>query len=166
MKNFFYDALDQWNKLPISIRNQNIAPKQFKLSLVKHGNYSNTLKLAYFFGNRRYEYIFNRIDLDLSGLNSNLFRHNLIDDPGCVCGNANETTYHYLFDCQEFNIERTDLLIAVNNVPDLSIHRNSKQLMKMIIDMFYLPPSPSSSIVAQSIQMFIEKTKRFDTYFC
>ena len=165
IKNFFYSALDMWNKLPLHIRNQMITPKQFKLNLVKQGNHSNTLKLTYYFGNRRLEYIFNRIVLDLSSLNAHLFRHNLIDDPACSCGSPNENTYHYLLDCDIFDLERNDLLAVLDNLPNITLptERNSRQRMQEIFELFFLPPSPSSYVAAHAIQQYIEVTERFDS---
>ena len=44
-----------------------------------------------------------------SMLKADLFKNGLIESPGCACGAANEDTFHYLFECQNFRVERDRL---------------------------------------------------------
>ena len=62
-----------------------------------------------------------RLRTNCSILNEHLFSKNIIRDPYCACG-AIESTKHFFFECQRYNLIRTMMLtnLARNCVPNVS----------------------------------------------
>ena len=162
-KNFFYSALDLWNKLPRELRNQNVSSSLFKNRLVAHFGCIIKFQCNYFFGNRRAECILNRFLLDFSGLNADLFRHNIVQSPDCGCGTSSETLQHFLLECPNYVQERNTLLPILLNIPDLPnpVIVSKKIYLRNIFDLLNQTPIPSSNTIALAIQNYIVNTERF-----
>ena len=90
---FFPSSIKLWNNLPLEIRS---APtvSSFKKSLI---NDVNLLKPSryYSYGCRVLNVLHTRLKHRSSNLNADLFRVNLINDPGCVCGWVIEDAIHF-----------------------------------------------------------------------
>ncbi len=159
---FFYSAADLWNKLPIDIRNKNISPERFKKLLFTQTNYPTRSKLIFFLGNRYNECIFNRFLANLTNLNSDLFRHNIVNDPSCSCGHPYETPIHFLLECGNYAQQRITLLNGLTPIPELAnipIHE-TKKLYKRIFDLLLDDNLELSLRIAEQIQLYISEAGR------
>ena len=60
--------------------------------------------------------------LQLCNLNYYLYQKGCIDSPLCRCGHGPETTEHYFFNCDLYNLLRIELLSQISNaVPNMNI---------------------------------------------
>lgn len=105
---FFPSAIIAWNLLPIDIRNSfsfnNFKSKVYRL--LSAGKRSKLFEV----GHRYASVLHTRLRLKNSTLNFDLFLHNCIPSPACVCGYYRETSKHYLLHCPRFNVHRARLL--------------------------------------------------------
>ena len=67
------------------------------------------LPLYYLDGKRIGQIYHSQLRIDCSSLNHHLFSKNIIYSPLCICGRQ-ETTKHYLFDCNRFNNLRQEIM--------------------------------------------------------
>ena len=125
----------------------------FKKSLI---NYVNLLKPPryYLYGRRVLNVLHTRLRHRSSNLNVDLFRVNLINDPGCVCGWAIEDAIHFFLECSLYVEAREQL---TNNLQFLDSLINIETLL-------FGDDSLSEEQNAQifkSVQLYIKQTKRF-----
>ena len=78
-RSFLPTVIEEWNKLPIEIRDQNSIPC-FKNYLNRNKPTPNRL---YFIGERKLQVIHTRIRYKCSSLNHDLFRKSIVDSPRC-----------------------------------------------------------------------------------
>ena len=80
-------------------------------------NVSNSLGLTYL----------TRLRVGLSHLREHKFHHNFRDslNPTCNCGNAIESTKHYLLHCSNFKNQRQSQNVRIVNPNRLSISKNA-----------------------------------------
>jgi hypothetical protein len=113
-KSFFPQTINDWNLLPLNIREiatihtfketlkKSAGPKPNKL--YHHNNNTAAINLA-------------RIRLGLSGLSAQRFEYNHIQDPKCLsCGAATETPIHYLLLCPTYQGPRQTFIQEVCEV--------------------------------------------------
>ena len=162
--NFFFDAITSWNKLPAAIRCLTGTPKCLKTAIYKFKNCPIKLSLRYFYGDRRLEMLFNRLLLSFTTLKADLFRHNIVPDPQCDCGEANETPHHYLFECSYYTRARQKLIRNLRQIPDL-INLPFNQFRKCYTKLiqYMHTNTDSSDIAVNHVQTFIQETNRFDS---
>ena len=68
----------------------------------------------YYEGNRLQQIFHCRLRANNADLNANLFTRNLAMSPNCTCG-AEETTDHYLLECQNYKDERAAMIIDISH---------------------------------------------------
>ena len=73
------------------------------------------LPLFYLDGKRIGQIYYSRLRIDCSSLNHHLFSKNIIDSPLCICGRQ-ETTKHYLFDCNRFNNLSQEIMQSISQL--------------------------------------------------
>ena len=90
-KSFLPAVIEEWNELPIEIRNDSLSC--FKYYLNRDKPSPNKL---YFIGERNLQVIHTQIRNKCSSINNHLFLKNIIDSPLCTCGGI-ETSEHFFF---------------------------------------------------------------------
>ena len=102
---FFPSVIRLWNDLPPATRDAEFLD-EFKSKLNRDKPKVNPL---FYIGSRKVAVLHARLRMKCSMLKADLFKNGLIESPGCACGAANEDTFHYLFECQNFRVERDRL---------------------------------------------------------
>ncbi len=106
---FLPSVVREFNSLPLDIqRADSVASFKRMLS-------PNTINVPkhFLFGERKSQVLLTRLRTRCSSLSHDLFSKNIIDSPNCACGQV-ETTYHYFFQCRNFNLIRPLLLNDVS----------------------------------------------------
>ena len=68
-------------------------------------------------GNRHCDVLMARLRNGVAGVNSYLFRLNLVDSPNCIyCVGIEETIQHYILDCPRHVIERNNLFFKLTEI--------------------------------------------------
>jgi hypothetical protein len=67
-------------------------------------------------GDRKTNIIHTKLRHRCSGLNADLYRVNLKNDPRCVCGHLFEDAIHFFLDCPLYQHDRTSLFNYFNNI--------------------------------------------------
>jgi hypothetical protein len=75
----------------------------------------------YNIGDRKTIIIHTKLRHRCSGLNADLYRVNLKDDPRCVCGHLLEDAIHFFLECPLYQHDRTSLFNYFNNIAPISI---------------------------------------------
>ena len=103
-----------------------------------------------------------------SKLNCDLFRHNLVEDPGCLCGSPVENAIHFLLECPLYSSIRTDLHDAIHGIfgrPNLDLYdlqnRDKIEICNLLICGNDDLTLENNVIIAHSTQTFIIKSGRF-----
>lgn len=112
-KSFFPSGIKEWNMIPIDIRESgNLSIFKDKLNL----HFLSPPKTSWFgVGERYYNVHHTRLRLGCSKLNAHLhYNLHVEDDPSCRCGHGIEDTYHYLFTCPLYAIQRVAMLEAIS----------------------------------------------------
>ena len=95
-----------------------------------------------------------RMRMGCSKLHSDLcFKLHVIENPSCTCGYPDESVYHFLFDCpnyQEFRVKTFDSIPADINI-------TLQVLLYGDINMGY----EQNIAVFKAVQLYIEQTRRF-----
>ena len=96
---------------------QKTNPRIYKPQPNSISNVSNSLGLTYL----------TRLRVGLSHLREHKFHHNFRDslNPTCNCGNAIESTKHYLLHCSNFKNQRQSQNVRIVNPNRLSISKNA-----------------------------------------
>ena len=108
-----------------------------------------------------------RLRLNNSKLNSDLFRHNLADDPSCSCGFPVENTVHYFLECPLYNTIRIKLLRDVRDIISPNVNINLlPNIDKSYFTNLLIAGNPelthSDNInIAYATQSFLIKSGRF-----
>lgn len=119
-KSFFPSTTELWNDLPdFTKTSSSIA--QFKRHLSEN---DVTVPPFYFATNRKAEIIHCKLRLEISDLNSDLYKRHLTGDMSCLCGSPIENAHHYLVECPLFDQLR---LTTINQIPNFP-HVPTKQL--------------------------------------
>ena len=93
----------------------------------------------------------------VSQLNYDLYRFGIRSDAICQCGDPCENSFHYLFECPLYKIQRNIMLVNLRSlvgyhVPvdvQLLLHGNTDLTLSENRDLF------------KFVQMYINQTKRF-----
>jgi histone H3/H4 len=144
-------ACTEWNNLPDDIRN-----------IPSLEEFSETIKPPtrpppphYSTGNRRNQILICRLRVGNADLNSNLFERNMADNSTCACEEEDETTEHFLINCELYNDQRQTMLqeLGLNPqeiTPDLLL-RGSSDLSER-----------RNKCIIEATQKFISKSGRFN----
>ena len=152
---FFPSSTRLWNSLPVNVHNAT-SINIFK-SKVRGQNSFNPYHMSC---SGKYGSWLTRLRLGLSALNAHRFLFNFIDSPICpYCYQGDETTTHYLFNCQSHVIARN---IMFNRLGDeLGIDTlNQEMLLKTILEGEAINKRNFNSLL-NIIYEFMKQTKRF-----
>lgn len=147
---FIPSSIRLWNDLPTEARDAS-SPKSFQYQMNK-----NLQKPPKYFtiGIRFAQIQHARLRTSCSCLNQHLFSKNIVTDPYCHCG-AVETTKHFLFECQKYNLIRNEMLNQISQycTPDLNCLLFGDEHLDFA----------SNSAIFQAVQNYILESKRFQT---
>ena len=90
-----------------------------------------------------------------SELKWDLHKHHIVDNPMCICGNSNETVFHYFFQCSNYDINRATLHAKILSLP--SIKFDTKTLLYGNSLLSY----HQNSFLHDAVSEYILNSKRF-----
>ena len=108
----------------------------------------------YYLGDRIPQIIHCKLRLNMSDLQSDLFKRHISEEKTCMCGFRDENAKHYLLDCPLFDNVRS---ITLFNLPPLA--RNCKTLLFGNITF----SAEFNQYIVLTVHEFIQLTGRFDT---
>jgi hypothetical protein len=148
-KSFIPSVCREWNKLPEDMKTCN-STESFKEKLrgkkERPPPYYNT-------GERKHQIAQCQMRVKNSNLNENLHRIGLAPTPLCPCGNANESTRHYLLECdlyknaRKMTIDKIEYHSEVNT--DLLLYGDAERTLEENIQIF------------KHVQNYIRESERF-----
>ena len=107
----------------------------------------------YYSTNRMSEILHCKIRLEISDLNSDLYKRHLTQNRSCTCGSPLENAHHFLLVCPLFYHIRRDTIHKIKNFPAI----NTKQLTHGDADR-----SIQENIeIFEKVQDFIIQSRRF-----
>ena len=146
---FFPSTLRAWNSCSLEQR-QIDTSGNFKRQLIN----KNVCPLWYSFGQRKFNIIHTKIRYNNSTLNYDLYRCNLRDNPGCLCGFNYENAYHFFLECPFYNNIRRYLFLVLRIYGDIDlnviIYGNENLSLVQNID------------ICTAVHNFIRDSHRFD----
>ena len=114
MNSFLPSTIRLWNDLPLYIRNIP-SISSFKNALKKL--YSLQPNKLFDIGKRKSNIVHCQLRNNASNLNADLKSHFLRDSASCdMCGDHNENSFHYFFQCPELADHRTILISGINEM--------------------------------------------------
>ena len=129
---FFPSTIIEWKKLDISIRNS-LSTESFKQSLLKiiRPEANSIFDTHNPLGIK----LLTRLRLGLSHLRDHKYKHNFQDciHPLCLCGTGIENNIHFFLHCQNYNIERQNLLNEISNINEEYLNLNDPELVDIIL---------------------------------
>ena len=146
---FVPSVVREWNGLPGAVK-QISSLHSFKVFL----NQDRTVVPKYFnHYERKTQVLHTRLRTGCSSLNNDLYLKNIIESPSCACGATVENTYHFLFACDRYNLQRNEMFQALSDIP----HINTRVLLRgdetLSLD--------TNIHIFSAVQKYIESTKRF-----
>ena len=158
---FFEISIKLWNKLPYDIRDINRSPKAFVLSVNRHLDYNTSPLCCRQHITRRAEIHINRIFLNFSQLNGDLFKRNLIDSPDCSCGARCETASHFFYQCNNYVNLRNDLLTSLeisNVIPNRNL--SPTRIHQYVVNFIY--SEKDTTIIYNALENYVINSNRLD----
>ena len=146
---FLPSVIQSWNSLPAEAKDIETV-LDFKNFLNKNKTRASPLL---YYGPRKMQVLHTRLRTDCSPLNKHLFDRNIAASPLCRCGDV-ETTYHFLFTCVHYHVQRQTLFNSVQVLTSVS-------LRTLLYGDDSLPLSDNFSIF-DAVHQFIASSKRFD----
>ena len=126
LHSFYPDSIINWNNIGIEIREAKTISifKNTLLRIIRPPKKE-------IFGIHIYglKWIF-QLRVGLSCLRDHKYRHHFIDTPSplCCCNISDETTTHFLLECNNFNSERIELVSILNDIFDLFFTISTTQM--------------------------------------
>ena len=149
LESFFPYTIKLWNKLPENIRQSKTLDK-FKQSLTKN---ITKPRPWFYYGPRKESIYYARLRMKCCTLNKDMHKFGLVESPTCSCNTGVEDTFHYLFVCPKYVIERDKLQSVVLRYAPFTLHtllEGSDQCSKM-----------ENGVIASAVITYIKNTKRF-----
>ena len=147
---FLPSTIREWNKLPDDIKS---TPSllSFKHKLEK--DTSKTPKY-YYCGDRISQILHTRLRTGCSALRYYLYSRNLVPDALCFCGTV-ENNFHFLLECQRYNVMRRGMLQTVSRFTDVS------EMVLLFGDSNL--SDTNNELVFKAVHRYIHQTKRFSS---
>ena len=103
-----------------------------------------------------------KLRLNSSALNEHKFRHNFeCLDPICACGTSKEDNEHFLLHCPLFELQRTDLLGQLGDLPGIDIDSlDSKTICELLLFGSLNANVIVNRIILEATISFIKSTHR------
>ena len=105
-----------------------------------------------YFGERKQQINHCRLRLEISNLNSDLYKRHLSDNPLCFCGHPNENAAHFLLQCPCFTNARQ---ITIDTLP-----LEFRNLHTLIFGCDQLD-TQTNTIIFSTEHEFLESSQRF-----
>jgi hypothetical protein len=165
-KSFIPQSINDWNNLSVELRGapsiNSFKDQQKKLCLFK-------LNRLYHHDTSQAAINHTRIRLGLSGLSSQRFDYNHINDPRCLtCGARNEDPIHYFMLCPTYDRPRPKFLTGICDIlgdNNIQIDFRKRQSRNFFIETILKGTKNLNSDVISEIfkitQEFIKESKRF-----
>ena len=99
------------------------------------------------------EIIHCKLRLEISDLNSDLFKRHLTNDMSCICGHRQENVLHYFYYCPLFNNARRNTLDQIPNFQQLSLRSLTHRDPNL--------PLVENKAIFEKVQQFISASQRF-----
>jgi hypothetical protein len=165
-KSFFPQSISDWNNLPQQIR-EATSISAFKENLKKTIRYKTNPNFHH--NSSKAAINHTRIRLGLSGLSSQRFHYNHINDPRCqTCGARNEDPMHYFLICPTYAAPCPvflESICEILNDNDLEIDFRRRQFRDLFLQIILRGiPKLNEQTTAQIFtitQTYITNTKRF-----
>ena len=146
---FVPSVVREWNGLPGAVK-QYSSLHSFKVFL----NQDRFVVPKYFnHGKRKIQVLHTRLRTGCSSVNNDLYLKQLIESPSCAFGATVENTYHFLFSCDRYILQRNEMSQALSDIP----HINTRVLLRrdetLSLD--------TNILIFSAVQKYIESTKRF-----
>ena len=109
-----------------------------------------TVPPSYLYGKRKNQTLHCRLRLQISDLNSDLYKRHLIENPGCNCGNLNENAEHFLLLCPNYTNLR---LNTIDKLPEQFKHINTFLSGDTNLN------TSENQLIFRTVQEFIEKSR-------
>ena len=152
-KSYFPTAINEWNALPIHIR-QSSSLSSYNYLLNKHFP-APPRKSWYGQGDRFLDIHHSRLRIGCSKLKGHLhYNLHVEDDPFCNCGQVVEYPHHYFFICPFYREQRRTLMDEVNLIV------TNPSVDTLLYGDESLSHDKNIQII-MAVQYFIQKTKRF-----
>ena len=122
---------------------------------LKNDVLGNTQVPSYFMkGHRRMSVLHARLRNNCSDLKSDFFQNHLTDSLSFSCGNVNENTIHYFFECENYSNSRLVMFRSIRKFHPLS-------LITVLFGKSNLSDD-DNFLLFQAVQQYIKDTRRFD----
>ena len=148
-QSFFPSTTILWNSLPDFMKlSDSIA--EFKRYLS-----ANDIRVPpfYYSTNRMSEIIHCKLRLEISDLNSDLYKRHLTENTSCLCGSALENAYHFLLVCPLFHQIRRETIHKIENFQTIG----TKQLTHGDVDF----TTHKNKEAFEKVQAFIIQSRHF-----
>lgn len=147
---FFPSAVRLWNVLP------DVAKTALSISLFKRTIRTkvSTVPNQFLVGKRKLSILHARLRNKCSNLNHDLYTNYVSQTPSCGCGVANETCFHYFFECTKYATIR-ELLFQ-----SLTSHNICLDLETLLFGSDNLSQEENSYLFLE-VQKYIHTSKRF-----
>ena len=151
-KSFFPSTISLWNALPNDVRNlPNLSA--FKRSIIQK---PPSVPRHLFHGERKLSVYHARLRNNCSSLNYDLFTNHISSSPDCSCGETHETSFHYFFECPNYDNERLRMMTSLdsNAFPkELNVILNGCENLTV----------RENEVLFEIVQKYIKETKRFSS---
>lgn len=148
-QSFFPSTTTAWNALPDNIKSSD-SLAEFKRHL--RSNDAN-VPLYYYSENRIAEIIHCKIRLEISDLNSDLFKRHLRENKYCSCGHPDENALHFFYNCPLFDHARRNTINTIHNLQLLRPYNLTHGDQRLSFE--------QNKHIFEKVQEFIINSKRF-----
>ena len=162
----YYDSyypycLREWNKLDPSLRSIDSLSK-FEAELIKSPRLPK--RSVFKMSDIVSVILLTRLRLGFSHLREHKFRHNFSHSSGCICGDGDETTEHFLLCCQHFANTRSTLLDQVSDILKTDIKELPEhRLVEILLYSDNNCNEIANKLIIEATIAFIKLSTRFDT---
>ena len=108
----------------------------------------------YYCGDRISQILHTRLRTGCNALRYYLYNRNLVPDALCFCGTV-ENNFHFLLECQKYNVMRREMLQTVSRFTDVSE-------MVLLFGESNLSDT-NNELVFKAVHRYIHQTKRFSS---
>ena len=159
LKSFLPSTIHLWNNLPESIKGTS-SLNAFKNEFTRV--YQSKPPKWLILSPRFPQILLTRMRLGFCALNHYLYKRNLIDNPGCVCGSPNEDLVHFFLHCPIHATHRSQFLTAVNDMNiEFVNHLSDQKLVEFLISGSTQLNVHDNNLVLNHTMKFIISTNRF-----
>ena len=157
---FFPYCINEWNKLPVEIKNSKSINIFKKLILIKKKE-NSIFSICDPPGVKH----LTRLRLNFSHLNAHKFKHGFNDtiNPLCECKKDIETTQHYLLCCHEYSLQRKELFEKIEKIVPNFLRLSQKDKVNVLLYGSQNDDSKShNQDIIKNVIIYMKSTGRFE----